>query len=122
MQLSLAIHPVTSIQFGARTGLVGTTLSIQQDELRRLVLEESSFAAVDFELARPGDSLRAGPIFDIVEPRAKARAEVPIGPAFSASRILPAAVRPMSLRAPQWPSCAKTHPASRAALLATSWK
>ncbi len=72
MQLSLAIHPVTSIQFGARTGLVGTTLSIQQDELRRLVLEESSFAAVDFELARPGDSLRAGPIFDIVEPRAKA--------------------------------------------------
>ena len=72
MQLSLAIHPITSIEFGARTGLVGTTLSIQQDELRRLVLEESSFAAVDFELARPGDSLRAGPIFDIVEPRAKA--------------------------------------------------
>ena len=54
MQLSLAIHPVTSIQFGARTGLVGTTLSIQQDELRRLVLEESSFAAVDFELAATG--------------------------------------------------------------------
>jgi len=72
MQLSLAIHPVTSIQFGARAGLFGTTLSIQQDELRRLVLEESSFEAVDFELARPGESLRAGPIFDIVEPRAKA--------------------------------------------------
>ena len=72
MQLNLAIHPVTSIQFGARTGLIGTTLSIQQDELRRLVLEDSSFDAIDFELACPGDSLRAGPVFDIVEPRAKA--------------------------------------------------
>ncbi|MBM2806318.1 MAG: hypothetical protein HW419_4211 [Deltaproteobacteria bacterium] len=72
MQLNLAIHSITSIAFGARTGLIGTTLSINQDELRRLVLENSSFEAVDFEIARPGDSLRAGPIFDIVEPRAKA--------------------------------------------------
>jgi glycine reductase len=72
MQLNLAIHPVTSIQFDARTGLTGTTLSINQNELRRLVLEDSLFDAIDFELARPGDSLRAGPVFDIVEPRVKA--------------------------------------------------
>src|SRR4029453_18540678 len=72
MQLNLAIHAVTSIQFGARTGLTETTLSINQDELRRLVLEDSLFEAIEFEIARPGDSLRAGPVFDIVEPRVKA--------------------------------------------------
>ena len=72
MQLKLAIHPITSIRLGTRTSLTGAMLSIDQDELRRLVLEDGSFEAVDFEIARPGESLRAGPVFDIVEPRAKA--------------------------------------------------
>jgi glycine reductase len=72
MQLTLAIHPITSIQLGARMGLTGAMLSISQEELRRLVLEDSSFKSIDFEIARPGESLRAGPVFDIVEPRAKA--------------------------------------------------
>ena len=56
----------------AQTGLTGAMLSIDQDELRQLVLEDSSFESVNFEIARPGESLRAGPVFDIVEPRAKA--------------------------------------------------
>ncbi len=72
MQLNLAIHPVTSLQWGARTVLTGTVLSINQDELRRLVLDDASLASVDFEIARPGESVRAGPVFDVVEPRAKA--------------------------------------------------
>jgi glycine reductase len=72
MRLTLAIHAVTSIQFGAATGLTGTTLTIDLDELRRLALEDDTFEGVDFEIARPGESLRAGPVFDIVEPRAKA--------------------------------------------------
>jgi len=80
MQLTLAIHPVTSIQLSARTDLNGAMLSINQDELRRLVLEDSSFEAVDFEIARPGESLRAGPVFDIVEPRAKAPGDSPDWP------------------------------------------
>jgi glycine reductase len=72
MQLTLAIHSITSIQFGAHTGLTGALLSINQDELRRLVLEDGSFESVDFEIARPGECCRAGPVFDVVEPRAKA--------------------------------------------------
>lgn len=70
--LKLAIHTITSIRFGERTGLDGTILVANKDELRPLVLESGAFEAVDFEIARPGDSLRAGPIFDIVEPRSKA--------------------------------------------------
>jgi sarcosine reductase len=72
MQLTLAIHPISEIHFDSKTRLNGATLSVSKEDLRRLVLEDSSFESVDFELVRPGESCRAGPVFDIVEPRAKA--------------------------------------------------
>jgi glycine/sarcosine/betaine reductase component B subunit len=71
MQLTLANHPVTEIHFGTQTRLDGTTLAVDPAELRRLVLEEEAIQSVDLEIARPGESCRAGPIFDIVQPRAK---------------------------------------------------
>jgi glycine reductase len=71
MQLTLAIHPITEITFGTATHLDGTVLSASKEELLRLVLEDSAFENVDFEIVRPGESCRAGPVFDIVEPRAK---------------------------------------------------
>ncbi|HJX10692.1 MAG TPA: glycine/sarcosine/betaine reductase component B subunit, partial [Candidatus Binatia bacterium] len=72
MQLTLAIHPISETRFDSKTRLNGATLCVSKEELRRLVLEDSSFEGVNFEIARPGESLRAGPVFDIVEPRAKA--------------------------------------------------
>jgi len=71
MQLTLAHHPVTDIQFGTETRLDGTTLIVDPAELRRQVLEDEAIESVDFEIVRPGESCRAGPIFDIVQPRAK---------------------------------------------------
>ncbi len=71
MQLTLANHPVTEIVFGAQTRLQGTVLTLEREELRRLVLADPAMAAVDFAILSPGESGRAGPIFDIVEPRAK---------------------------------------------------
>src|SRR6266498_5592282 len=72
MQLTLAYHPVTEIHFGPQTCLDGTTLVIDPEELRLVVLEDETIESVDFEIVHPGESCRAGPIFDIVEPRAKA--------------------------------------------------
>jgi glycine reductase complex component B subunit alpha and beta len=72
MPLTLAIHLITEIRFAEATRLDGTTLVVDKDELQRLVLEDPAIESVDFEVARPGESCRAGPIFDIVEPRAKA--------------------------------------------------
>ncbi len=71
MQLTLAYHPVTEIHFGPQTRLDGTTLVIDPEELRRVVLEDETIESVNFEIVRPGESCRAGPIFDIVQPRAK---------------------------------------------------
>jgi glycine reductase complex component B subunit alpha and beta len=71
MPLSLALHPITLIRSGQSTALQSSTLSVNFDELRSLVLEDDCFEGVTFELVQPGESCRAGPIFDIVEPRAK---------------------------------------------------
>jgi glycine reductase len=72
MQLTLAQHPITDIRFGQAIHLDGSALEVSEAELRALVLQDDSLAAVEFAIARPGESCRAGPIFDVVEPRAKA--------------------------------------------------
>lgn len=72
MQLTLAFHPIVEMRFAASTRLNGRILFVDKDELRRLVVEDSSIESADFEIASPGESCRAGPVFDIVEPRAKA--------------------------------------------------
>src|SRR5215470_1103577 len=77
MELTLAHHPITEIQFGPQTRLHGTVLVVDPQELRRLVLEDESILNAEFEIARPGESCRAGPIFDIIEPRAKAPGSSP---------------------------------------------
>src|SRR6187200_956169 len=72
MQRTLAIHPITAIRFGRSTSLDGTSLLVDEDRLRALLLEDQTLTAVDLEIACPGESCRAGPVFDIIEPRAKA--------------------------------------------------
>ena len=71
MQLTLARHPVNEIRFGAQTRIDDAVLVVDAGELRRLVLEDEALTGVDLDIVRPGDSCRAGPIYDIVEPRAK---------------------------------------------------
>lgn len=77
MQLTLAHHPISEIRFDSHERIDGTVLVVDAAELRRLVLEDPALAAVDFDIARPGDNCRAGPIYDIVEPRAKAAGSGP---------------------------------------------
>jgi glycine reductase complex component B subunit alpha and beta len=71
MQLTLAQHPITDIRFGASTCLDDSVLVVDEKALREIVLQDASLVGVDFAIARPGESCRAGPIFDVVEPRAK---------------------------------------------------
>jgi glycine reductase len=71
MRLTLAFHSVGEIVFGRGTRLERSLLIVDQEQLRRLVLQDPRIEAVDFEIVQPGESCRAGPVFDIVEPRAK---------------------------------------------------
>src|SRR5918999_60662 len=72
MELTLAIHPITKIRFGEKTRLDKTILTVAKEELCEIALQVTNLASVDFAIVRPGESCRAGPVFDIVEPRAKA--------------------------------------------------
>ena len=72
MALTLALHQVRDLMLGDKHQLDEHLLIVDVDDLRRTVLEDSAFDSVEFEIAYPGESCRAGPIFDIVEPRAKA--------------------------------------------------
>jgi hypothetical protein len=77
MQLTLAIHPITDIRFGTPARIEETVLFVDRGDLRRIVLQDGSINSVDFDIVRPGEPCRAGPIFDIVEPRAKAAGSSP---------------------------------------------
>jgi glycine reductase len=72
MALTLALHPITNLILGDKHRLDRTVLTVDVEDLRRMVLTDKAIESVEFETARPGESCRAGPIFDIVEPRAKA--------------------------------------------------
>jgi glycine reductase len=71
MRLTLAYHPITEIYSGVQMRLDRTALMIDPEELRQVVLEDEAIESVNFEIVRPGEKCRAGPIFDIVQPRAK---------------------------------------------------
>lgn len=71
MKLTLANHPVTDLRAGDATRLDGTELTVNLNELRRLLLEDTRLESVDIEIVRPGEQSRIGSVFDILEPRAK---------------------------------------------------
>ena len=71
MKLTLAIHPITDMVFGASTELDGTRLVVDADELRDRLMEDRRLESVDLKVVRPGDSVRVGFVYDVVEPRAK---------------------------------------------------
>lgn len=71
MPLTLAIHPITELTPANGTGLEGSRLLVNVEELRRYLLEDRRLESVDLEMVRPGESCRAGYVFDILEPRAK---------------------------------------------------
>lgn len=71
MQLTLARHPITDLQFGPSARLDGTVLTVDVAALRQVVLQDTSIVDVEFDIVRPGEPCRAGPIFDVIEPRAK---------------------------------------------------
>jgi len=71
MNLELNVLNIKDIRFGDRTSVKDGILFINRDELQTLVAEDSSFSAVNIELAHPGESLRMVNVHNVVEPRAK---------------------------------------------------
>ncbi|UCF09319.1 MAG: hypothetical protein JSW65_04450, partial [Candidatus Bipolaricaulota bacterium] len=71
--IGLTMHTIEigEVVLGGPTGVAGGTLTVDADEVRALVLEDSRIADVALEVAAPGDSARIVHCLDAVEPRAK---------------------------------------------------
>ncbi|MGL4207878.1 MAG: glycine/sarcosine/betaine reductase component B subunit [Candidatus Adiutrix sp.] len=83
MRLELHKAKVSALAFGGPTRLEGGTLYIDKSAAIKN-LNDSRFAALDLELASPGESTRIIPVKDVIEPRVKLRAEGGYFPAYVA--------------------------------------
>lgn len=82
MRLELCKVAVRQLRFGDKTEAINGTLTINKAELEALLLADDRLAAVDFELAHPGDSTRIMPVKDAIEPRCKLEGPGEIFPGF----------------------------------------
>lgn len=71
MVLELATFQIDDLIPASETKLVGGILSINIEELKSLLVEDSLFADVGIEIVRPGEDVRLIHIIDVVEPRAR---------------------------------------------------
>ena len=82
MNLELHKIPIRKLRFGDETKVDGDTLSINQKELRELLLSDAALAEVEFDLAHPGDNTRIMPVKDAIEPRCKLEGDGEVFPGF----------------------------------------
>jgi glycine reductase complex component B subunit alpha and beta len=75
--LEWQVHAVRGVRWGTATWLADGVLSVDRAALAAHLLEDRRLASVDLELAAPGEACRIGPVFDVVEPRAKVDPAIP---------------------------------------------
>lgn len=71
MKLELGIVPIKDIQFGSESKVENGIIYVNTDELKALLLEDEALKSVEFDIARPGESVRIMPVKDVIEPRVK---------------------------------------------------
>ena len=71
MKLELGYINITDIQFADVSKVEDGVLYVNTKELEELVLEDEHIKAVEFDIAKPGDSIRITPVKDVIEPRVK---------------------------------------------------
>jgi glycine reductase len=76
-RLDWRVHQIRGLRWGAATALADGVLAVDRAALAAHLLEDRRLASVDLELAAPGEPCRIGPVFDVVEPRAKQDPAIP---------------------------------------------
>ena len=71
MRLELGYVPISDIQLGEKSLVDGTTLFVNAEEVKALILKDERIASVQVDVARPGESVRITPVKDVIEPRVK---------------------------------------------------
>ncbi len=71
MKLDVGYILIHDMQFSSEARVEKGVLYINQDEIKKLVLEDEHIKDVTLDIARPGESVRITPVKDVIEPRAK---------------------------------------------------
>lgn len=71
IKLKVNEYPITEIDFGERTVLEGTRLTVNLQDLKRIAGEEDALSSVEAALTRPGEAVRIIHVLDAVEAMTK---------------------------------------------------
>jgi glycine reductase complex component B subunit alpha and beta len=71
MRLDLQIVKIRGIRFGKITGVDQGILTLNRDEIAKLLAQDTRFERVEIEIANPGERCRILQVVDVIEPRAK---------------------------------------------------
>ena len=82
MKLELGKITIKDIQFAEKSEIKDGVLYVSKDDLREVALSEEKIKAADFEVAKPGESVRITPVKDVVGPRIKIEGRGGVFPGF----------------------------------------
>lgn len=82
MSLKVGNITITDIMFSEKSEIVGSTLKVNKDELMSVLNTDPRIAKIDFDIAKPGESVRIIPVKDVIEPRVKVDTDTNIFPGF----------------------------------------
>lgn len=71
MKLELGYIKIKEIQIGSESKIEDGILTVDENAVRDLVLEDELISDVSFDVAKPGESVRITPVKDVIEPRVK---------------------------------------------------
>ena len=71
MRLELGKIFIKDIQFASESKIENNVLYVNKDELRKTIWDDEAIVSVEFDIAKPGESVRITPVKDVIEPRVK---------------------------------------------------
>ena len=71
MKLEMGYNYIKDIQFADESKVQDGVLYVNKDELRKTALEDEHLKSAEFDIAKPGESVRITPVKDVIEPRVK---------------------------------------------------
>ena len=71
MKLELGRINIKSVKLGDKTEVKDGVLTVNEDSIRKAVLEDEQIKSVKVEIALPGEKTRITPVKDVIEPRVK---------------------------------------------------
>lgn len=76
MNLELRKIQIKDVVFGDENKIENNVLYLNKSSLSDLIKEDKRIKEVDFDIAKPGQSVRILPVKDVIEPRAKLNGEI----------------------------------------------